>query len=80
MPLQPLQLGMDADLQHEPESVPDVAKPVLEGRDGSAIWHGFVRESLLILSPNMRRCFVNPDPDLELDLFFVAGPFWWSDI
>jgi hypothetical protein len=36
-PLQPLQLGMDADLQHEPESVPDVAKPVLEGRDGSAI-------------------------------------------
>eukprot|EP00438_Fugacium_kawagutii_P002446 Skav204527 [mRNA] locus=scaffold4461:182765:190363:- [translate_table: standard] len=23
--------GMDADLQHEPESVPDVAQPVLEG-------------------------------------------------
>lgn len=22
---------MDADLQHEPESVPDVARPVLEG-------------------------------------------------
>ena len=27
-------LGMDADLQHEPESVPDVAKPVLEGGGG----------------------------------------------
>ena len=25
---------MDADLQHEPESVPDVAKPVLEGGGG----------------------------------------------
>lgn len=23
---------MDADLQHEPESVPDVAQPVLEGQ------------------------------------------------
>lgn len=34
-------LGMDADLQHEPESVPDVAKPVLEGgRAAGSVEHG----------------------------------------
>ena len=32
-------LGMDADLQHEPESVPDVAKPVLEGRGLLLQWN-----------------------------------------
>uniref|UniRef100_A0A7S1LIQ9 Dolichol-phosphate mannosyltransferase subunit 1 n=1 Tax=Alexandrium catenella TaxID=2925 RepID=A0A7S1LIQ9_ALECA len=29
--IHPIVLCMDADLQHEPESVPDVARPVLEG-------------------------------------------------
>jgi len=31
MALHPTVLCMDADLQHEPESVPDVARPVLQG-------------------------------------------------